>query len=115
MSKVVTAAKVYVCPPDAMRDGEIRKLTFDDRPPVAVYNLNGRFFATDDTCTHGQASLSEGMIFGDEIECPFHGGTFRIETGEAVRAPCLVPLRTYPVAVEASGVYVVLEETKSES
>lgn len=93
-----------------MREGEVRKLTLPDRPPVAVYRLRDGFHATDDTCTHGQASLSEGIIFGDEIECPFHGGTFRIHTGEAVRAPCLVPLKTYPVSVDDSGVYVLLDE-----
>lgn len=47
------------------------------------------------------------------IECPFHGGTFDIRTGEAIDFPCVLPLKSYPVTVEGGGVYVNLEEGKT--
>src|SRR5262245_56466022 len=47
---------------------------------VAVFNLDGEFFVTDDACTHGPGSLSEGFIDGDVIECNFHNGQFNIKT-----------------------------------
>ena len=66
---------------------------------VAVFNINGHFFVTDDACTHGPGSLSEGCIDEDVIECDFHNGAFNIRTGEVVAAPCMIPVRTYAVSV----------------
>jgi biphenyl 2,3-dioxygenase ferredoxin component len=67
---------------------------------LAVFNVNGEFFATDDACTHGPGSLSEGYLDGDIIECNFHGGQFNVRTGEVISPPCMVPVRTYAVTVE---------------
>jgi nitrite reductase/ring-hydroxylating ferredoxin subunit len=66
---------------------------------LAVFNLDGKFYVTDDACTHGPGSLSEGEIFDDIVECNFHQGQFCIRTGEAVLAPCTEPVKTYPVTV----------------
>ncbi len=66
---------------------------------VAVFNISGNFFVTDDACTHGPGSLSEGCIDEDVIECDFHNGAFNIRTGEVVAAPCMIPLRTYAVSI----------------
>src|ERR1700743_1252964 len=63
---------------------------------LAVFNLGGTFFVTDDQCTHGPGSLSEGYIYDDVVECNFHGGQFNIKTGEVVSPPCMVPIKTYP-------------------
>ena len=70
---------------------------------LAVFNLDGEFFATDDQCTHGPGSLSEGCISGDVVECDFHLGAFNIRTGEVAAAPCLVPLKTYRTVVDEDG------------
>lgn len=66
---------------------------------LAVYNLNGDIFVTDDACTHGPGLLSEGFIEGEVILCPFHGGGFNIRTGAAAIPPCSEPVRTYAVQV----------------
>ena len=73
---------------------------------LAVYNLDNQFYVTDDQCTHGPGSLSEGYIDGDTIECDFHNGAFNIRTGEVVTPPCMIPLRTYAVQVIDGKVYV---------
>ena len=73
---------------------------------VAVFNIDGRFFVTDDACTHGPGSLSEGCIEDDVIECDFHNGAFNIRTGEVVAAPCVIPLRTYAVTVVGDKVCI---------
>ena len=64
---------------------------------LAVFNLGGRFFVTDDSCTHGPGSLSEGEIDGEVVECNFHNGAFHIPSGRVEAPPCMVPLRTYAV------------------
>lgn len=66
---------------------------------LAVFNVGGEFFVTDDLCTHGPGSLSEGYIEDDVVECNFHNGQFNIRTGEVVSPPCMVPVKTYPVLV----------------
>ena len=61
---------------------------------------------TDDLCTHGPGSLSEGYIDGDVVECNFHNGQFNIKTGEVVSPPCMVPIKTYPATVEDGKVFI---------
>jgi biphenyl 2,3-dioxygenase ferredoxin subunit len=61
---------------------------------------------TDDTCTHGPGSLSEGFIEGDEVECDFHNGKFNIKTGAVAAPPCMIPIKTYPAVVEDGRVWI---------
>src|SRR3977135_2441508 len=73
---------------------------------LAVFNVDGEFFVTDDTCTHGPGSLSEGYVEGDVVECNFHQGAFNIRTGAIVAPPCTIPIRTYPVVISEGAVYI---------
>ena len=91
---------------NALAPGDVVSAQIGPDATVALYNLNGEFFATDDRCTHGNASLSEGDIEGDDIVCPFHDGAFDIRSGEPTRAPCSIPLKTYRVVVEEGTVFV---------
>ena len=76
---------------------------------IALYDLNGDIFATDDICTHAYAKLSDGWMERGEIECPLHAGRFDIETGKATAPPCVDDLKTYPVRVEAGEIQVKLD------
>ena len=73
---------------------------------LAVYNVDGTFYVTDDTCTHGPGSMSEGFLDGDIIECNFHQGCFNVRTGEVTAPPCMIPLKTYQVVVENDTVFI---------
>ncbi len=74
--------------------------------PVCLINLDGTFFAINDVCTHQDASLSDGTILGDEIECPLHGGAFEIRTGQPASFPVVTPIETYRVRVVGEDVQV---------
>ena len=76
---------------------------------LAVYNIGGTFYATDDQCTHAAISLSHGILDGDVIECIGHFGAFHVPTGDAVSAPCSVPLRTYKVVERDGELFVDLD------
>ena len=76
---------------------------------LAVFNVDGEFYVTDDLCTHGPGSLSEGYIEGEVVECNFHNGQFNIRTGEVVSPPCMVPVKTYPAVVENGRVLIETE------
>jgi nitrite reductase/ring-hydroxylating ferredoxin subunit len=67
---------------------------------IALFNLGGTFYATAESCTHAYASLVDGYIDGDEVECSLHGARFSIPTGEVLAEPATENLATYPVRVE---------------
>ncbi len=54
---------------------------------VALYNIDGQFYATHNICTHAHALLSDGWLEGDIVECPLHGGRFEVKTGKGLGAP----------------------------
>ena len=74
--------------------------------PIAVYNLDGEYFATHNVCTHAFALLSDG--YGDEgkIECPLHQGIFDIRSGKAEEGPVDEDLKTFSVKVEGDEILV---------
>ena len=94
-----------LCPTDDVPNGGAIKVEKEGLV-LAVFNLGGRFFVTDDQCTHGPGSLSEGEVDGEIVECNFHNGAFHIPTGRIEAPPCMVPLRTYAVQVVAGKVCI---------
>ncbi len=86
-------------------DGEAMQVMVGKKE-IAVYNLDGEFFATDDICTHAYASLADGYIEGEMIECPLHGGCFDIRTGKAKTPPVTEDLNTYEVRIEGESILV---------
>ena len=96
---------IQVCRAEDVPEGEARAFSVGLRE-IAIYHLEDGFHATDDLCTHGNASLADGIIDGDAIECPLHLGTFDIRTGAATSAPCTVALGCYKVMVEADMMLV---------
>jgi nitrite reductase/ring-hydroxylating ferredoxin subunit len=90
--------RIELCSPDDVAPGTALKVEVEDLT-LAVFNVEGQFYVTDDLCTHGPGSLSEGYIEDDVVECNFHNGQFNIRTGEVVAPPCMVPVKTYPTAV----------------
>ncbi|GAC1623313.1 MAG: bifunctional 3-phenylpropionate/cinnamic acid dioxygenase ferredoxin subunit [Nevskia sp.] len=94
-------------PADELLEGEIKSALLPDGTKIALYNLNGAYYATHDTCTHENASLSEdGMIDGEQVICGWHFCGFAIATGAATASPCNEPLQTYPVTVVAGMLHV---------
>lgn len=75
---------------------------------LALYQVDGAIYATDNLCTHGNARLCDGFLEGHEIECPLHQGKFDIRSGKAMCAPLTEDVRTYPVKIEGSRVFVDL-------
>jgi len=92
------AKRIELCNTDEVAPGTALKVETGDLT-LAVFNVNGEFFVTDDCCTHGPGSLSEGYLEDDIIECNFHNGQFNVRTGEVVSPPCMVPIKTYPALV----------------
>jgi 3-phenylpropionate/trans-cinnamate dioxygenase ferredoxin component len=102
-------------------NGPLEALRADDLPSgrmtcvelggrrILVANVDGIFYATDDSCTHEEASLSHGSLKGDLVKCPLHGSRFSLRTGEPLEDPAEAWLRCYPVSVENGAVLVDLD------
>lgn len=73
---------------------------------VAVCNVDGAFHAIDDTCSHEEASLSDGWLDGTELSCPLHGATFDVTTGAVLTLPATRGVRSYPVRLEGDDIYI---------
>jgi nitrite reductase/ring-hydroxylating ferredoxin subunit len=73
---------------------------------VALYNIDGKFYATLNICTHAHALLSDGWLEGDVIECPLHGGRFEVKTGKGLGAPITCDIKSLPVRIEGNAIQV---------
>jgi 3-phenylpropionate/trans-cinnamate dioxygenase ferredoxin component len=100
MADWVDVARVDDFPPGTVRTVEI------EGTPIAVFNLNGHYYAIEDVCTHEAETLSGGAVEGEEIVCPRHGAHFSIVTGAALSPPAYEPVTTFPVQVEGGMVMV---------
>lgn len=102
---------VELCDTADVGSGEIVQAELPGGHKLAVYNIDGTFYITDDTCTHGEASLAEdGMLDGDEVECSWHFGRFKVATGAACAMPCTIPLRTWPVIIDGDKICTEAEQ-----
>lgn len=87
--------------------GDVTAVTVGDKE-LALYEVDGEVYASDNRCTHGDALLSDGFLEGNQIECPFHQGRFDVCTGKALCAPLTEDIRVYPVRIENKRILVKL-------
>lgn len=73
---------------------------------IAIYNVDGTIYATDDVCTHAYALLSTGFLEGDVVECPLHAGRFNVKTGEALCAPVEQPVEVFRTRIVGDDIEV---------
>ena len=73
---------------------------------VLVCNVDGRFYAIEDVCTHDGGALDQGTLEGRCVVCPRHGATFDVQTGAALTLPAVIPLQTFAVSVEGDAISV---------
>jgi nitrite reductase/ring-hydroxylating ferredoxin subunit len=106
MAELVQLCRTIDVPENSVKSFEVGKRT------LAVFNVGGEFFVTDNQCTHGAASLADGYLEDDIIECALHSGAFNVRTGQPVQSPCVIPLRTYEVVVEGDQVWVGVDQVE---
>jgi 3-phenylpropionate/trans-cinnamate dioxygenase ferredoxin subunit len=96
---VVKVAETFDIP-----DGKV-KCVVVKRQRIAIFNCGGEFFAIEDTCSHAEASLSEGEVIGGcRVVCPLHGAQFDIKTGAALTFPAVTPVETYKVTLDGDAI-----------
>ena len=96
----IKVSEVDAVPPGKMRQVEVAGKR------ILLANVDGHFYATDDTCTHEDASLSTGFLKGEWVKCPLHGSRFNVRNGEVVDEPAEVNLKTYAVRIDGNDVWL---------
>ena len=85
-----------------------KKLVDLDGRAIALFNVDGEYFAIDDVCTHDGGPLAEGELEGTAIRCPRHGARFDVRSGKALGFPAFEPVETHSVDVRGEDIYVAL-------
>lgn len=73
---------------------------------IAIFNVDGKYYAIDNTCTHRGGPLAEGALEGKEVTCPWHGAVFDVTTGEVLGPPAPKPVSCYGVRVSGKDIEV---------
>ena len=86
-----------------------KKLAEVDGRAIAVFNVEGTYYAIDDVCTHDGGPLADGEFSGHEIQCPRHGARFDVRTGKALCFPAFEPVTVHQVEVRGGDVFVAVD------
>jgi nitrite reductase/ring-hydroxylating ferredoxin subunit len=100
MSEYVKVAKTSEITPGTGKYVEVQS------NPIALFNLDGNFYAISNTCTHRGGPLAEGFIAGDEVTCPWHGARFKIPTGEVLGPPAPKSVPQYNLRVQGDDIEI---------
>jgi 3-phenylpropionate/trans-cinnamate dioxygenase ferredoxin subunit len=90
---------VSVCDLDEIDPEDVIRFDHGGRTFAVYRDEDGTPFCTDGLCTHEHVHLADGLVMGDQIECPKHNGRFNLKTGAPLRAPVCVALKTWPARV----------------
>ncbi|MBS0233435.1 MAG: non-heme iron oxygenase ferredoxin subunit [Proteobacteria bacterium] len=107
MTETTAECWISVARKSEVEPGAILGLKVGDRD-IAVYNVDGIIYASNNVCTHAHAYLSDGWLEGDVLECPLHGGRFEAKTGRGMGAPIICDLKLYAVRVEGDDIQINL-------
>lgn len=88
-----------------IQPGKMKRVEIDGHP-VLIANVDGNYYAVDDTCTHEDTSLSTGSLNDELIKCPLHGSRFNVRTGRVLEEPAEDDLKTYTVVIDGSSISI---------
>jgi nitrite reductase/ring-hydroxylating ferredoxin subunit len=111
--RTLSGDELRLCRVDELEEGDVLRVDIDGQVPLAVYLSEGVFYVSHDTCSHGAASLSDGMVDQGRIECPWHTGSFCLKTGAALSFPAVDPIKVFPAFIKDGDVCIRLNETQS--
>lgn len=100
--------RIEVGPLDSLPRGRGVRVTVGENR-IAMFRIEDTVYAIGDRCSHAEASLAEGEVWGLRVECPRHGSEFNLKTGEAESLPATEPVPVYDVSVVDGVVFLELE------
>ncbi len=109
MSAPAEVATVRV-PATALPQPGLLRLECAEKVLCLARTDGGHWYAIDDTCTHEDCSLSAGALEGETVECPCHGSCFDLATGNVLNLPAVLPVQTYPTALDHDDIVIEVEQ-----
>ena len=100
MAKLIKVAETKDLPPGTAAAFQV------EGQSIAIFNVDGAFYAIDDTCPHSGGPLSQGQVEGAKVTCPWHAADFDLRTGKVLGGPAFEDLRNYKVVVEGNDIKV---------
>ena len=105
--KYIDVAKLSDLPPGSSLSLEVDK----DGRGIALFNIDGKLFALDNTCPHAGGPLGEGSLQGEIVRCPWHGWKFNVRTGQCLKNPIDDwAVSCFPLRVEKGTIQVAIEQ-----
>ncbi len=101
--------QIALGPVAEMPEGRGLRVEFGEHR-VAVFRIGDSVYAIGDRCSHAEASLAEGEVFGLDVECPRHGSEFSLETGKPGSFPATRPVPVYEIRMEGAEAFLVFED-----
>lgn len=102
---------VEIAPASELPNGERLFVDVADKP-IVIFNIAGQYFAIGDICTHDDGPLGDGVIEGNNIVCPRHGGEFDVRTGQAMQMPAVVDIPAYPVQIRDGAIFIGIPKSE---
>jgi 3-phenylpropionate/trans-cinnamate dioxygenase ferredoxin subunit len=99
-------AWIDVCADGSLAEGEHSLVDIGGGMEVAVFRVQGAYYAIEDVCSHDDGPLADGELVGCQIICPRHGSRFDLRTGEALNLPAYRPIETFPVEIRDGRVLI---------
>ena len=103
--RIMTQNFIKVARRDDIKPGKMKCVKVGSRR-ILLANINGTVYATDDTCTHEDASLSSGSLHGEFVKCPLHNSRFNVCTGQVMEDPATENLATHPVRLDGDDILI---------
>ena len=98
--------RIIVAKTNEIKPNQIKQVSIDGKD-IVVINIDGNYFAINDTCTHAGGSLSEGKVEGSIITCDWHGAQFDCKSGKLIKFPAKInDLESYHVVIESDTIFV---------
>jgi nitrite reductase/ring-hydroxylating ferredoxin subunit len=99
-------ARHFVAKIEDLEVDTMAKVIIDGEEVCLAHAEDGQYYAIGDICTHEEYSLSDGELWGLDVECPAHGSRFSLLDGSVTGFPAVIPAKVYEVEVEGDDVYI---------
>jgi 3-phenylpropionate/trans-cinnamate dioxygenase ferredoxin component len=109
MMSVKLEGWIEACLMEGIDEEDVIRFDHGDQTFAIYRTEDSKFYATDGYCTHEKFHLADGLVIGNQIECPKHNGRLDFTTGVPKRAPICEKIKTYPVRIEAGMVYIKID------
>jgi len=85
---------------------QMKAVDLDGNQNICIANIDGKYYAIDNVCTHEGGPLADGTLEGYEVECPWHGSKFDVRTGVVTNSPATEPEPTYEIKVDGDNILI---------